>query len=126
MCVHKCAYSLNSAVFVLFLTACDFFSVCDSEVLLNVASPTGEYDLILVKENCGATTAYVHKVFLVNSGMVFRPEDKVFVADEVQGIDVSWISKFEAVIIYESARIFSYRNFRSFPDREIYVREMRK
>lgn len=126
MCVRRRLHALSLICIVIMslLSACDLALICDTEVISKATSPTGEYDLVLVRENCGTTTAYVHKVFLVESGGVFRPNDHLFVADKVEGIFLNWTNDSEALIEYKNARIFSYRNFRSFPDGEVYVREI--
>lgn len=85
--------------------------LCKTEVVEKISSPDAQVKFIVSKRNCGATTSNAYLVHVTDNESVSNNDDPVFVADRVKDLKVFWTSNSSILIEYESARIFSYKNF---------------
>lgn len=98
--------------FILFLLiGCSESSVCEQSELLRVTSPDNRVDAILMRMNCGATTDYSYKVYIVPKTASTEKSNPVFVADKLDGELIEWSSPKHLLIEYRQARIFNFTNF---------------
>jgi len=97
--------------FIIFLSnGCDENSVCNQKEISRKSSPDSIVDALVIQENCGATTSYSYKVYIVPNGE--NPFNNfVFLSDKTDKLEVSWLSSKSLSITYDKARIFEYRNF---------------
>ncbi len=107
----------------LFLSGCDVPSLCDSEEISRVKSEKEGFYSVVVKENCGATTDYAFKIYVLDSDRPVTDKEKVFVADKVRNLNVQWVGDNKLLIKYESARIFSYKNFATSASGNVSIQE---
>lgn len=96
---------------IIFLSnGCNDNSVCSQKEISRKSSPDNIVDALVVQENCGATTSYSYKVYIVPNGE--KPSNNfVFLSDKTDKLEVSWLSSKSLSITYAKARIFEYRNF---------------
>lgn len=103
--------------FVFLLWSCSTFSPCEDEELLRITSPNNKVDAVMIRTNCGATTAYSYRIYLVYrgervpKGWLIEKSGLVFVADHVEGESIQWIAPKLLEIRYSQARIFKFKNF---------------
>ena len=88
------------------------------EEIARAKSPDGVVDAVLVRGNAGATTPYTFSAFVVPSGTAldrkspwFETERAVFMADDQEGLQLSWRAAKSLEIRYAKARIFRFTNF---------------
>ena len=103
-------------VLVLVIKECNDIanSLCLKEVISRKSSPNGLYDAVILEVNCGATTSYVYKVFIVRNGNEVKNKSfdyPIFSADHSENLKISWKSSNELSITYDEARIFQFTNF---------------
>jgi len=120
-------YMYKPVVFIsvlLILTGCDLLPpLCGDKIISHKVSPDKRVDAIILETNCGATTSYVHKVYIFPSGSDSLDLDyPVFAADRTEGLKIGWVAKFptdhtdrwavkqQLYIGYDKARIFKYTN----------------
>jgi hypothetical protein len=89
---------------------CSNDELCAAQEVDRVTSPDRIVDAIVSEVNCGATTSFVYKVFLVLAGGVPSKDDLVFLADKSDSVGVAWVAPQRLVISYETARIFQFKN----------------
>lgn len=92
------------------LSACDS-NMCEEEVLARTANDNKKVELVYLRVNCGATTNFSHKVFLVPFGGNIEESKPIFVADKVRKLDIDWNNNQIITIEFENARIFQFTNF---------------
>lgn len=74
-------------------------------------SPDSMVDAVVVRADAGATTSFVHKIYIVAPGDS-APESgrAALVADKVHGLELTWVGPKHLRIAYEQAQIHQYRN----------------
>jgi hypothetical protein len=109
-------------------------SLCSKEVILIKSSPNGLYDAVILQGNCGATTSYSYKIYIIKKVKKLKNEHlkfEVFISDHVENLKISWESSKKLLITYDEARIFKYRNFYYIKDNinnnltEFYISEIK-
>ncbi|WP_345552489.1 hypothetical protein [Microbulbifer aestuariivivens] len=100
---------ISLTITFLLLNGCDS-SKCGSEIVSRELSPDKRVEAVVSKVNCGATTDYSFKVYIVPTGSDSLG-NQVFLSDHTVGLRTSWIKKQRLSITYEKARIFEYTNF---------------
>lgn len=95
----------------LFLSGCGKNDLCVGDEVSRVSSPDNRVDAVLTRGNCGATTSYSYRVYLVNVGKTPNENDMVFLSDNAESISVTWQTSKKLLIYYGEARIFKFRNF---------------
>lgn len=111
MYVHRIIKTIVLTSVVLFIASCSQSNLCGSDEQFRVKSVNNDFESVVIKENCGATTSFSYKVFIVKRGESVEESNEVFLADHVEGLDVSWVSATSLLITYEQARIFFFKNF---------------
>jgi hypothetical protein len=105
-------YKIIFAIFILFLLiGCSKISPCEQSELLRVTSPDNRVDAVLLRINCGATTDYSYKIYIVPKASSTKKTNPIFVADKLDGELVKWSSTKNLLINYRQARIFNFTNF---------------
>lgn len=98
------------SVTALISTSCSLDDSCSSEEVTRTTSPDKIVDAVLIKNNCGATTSYSYRVFIIPAGN--EPNNNsIFLADKVEDLKISWKSLKNLSITYSKARIFEFTNF---------------
>jgi hypothetical protein len=103
--------------FIFLLSGCSAFSLCEDKELLRITSPNNKIDAVMIRRNCGATTAYSYRIYLVYrgervpKGWINEKSGLIFVADHVEGESIQWIESNLLEIKYKRARIFEFKNF---------------
>ena len=100
---------------VLLIPACDFLEPA-SEEIGRWRSPDGRVDAVFTKASGGATTAFVHRLFVVAAGQSTEEEEPKLLGDQFEGIAVSWRKDRFLDVHYSQGRIFRYQNFWSSGD----------
>lgn len=94
----------------IFISGCgDNF--CGDEVIKKESNTQQKVTLIYIEKNCGATTGFSHQIFLVPKDAAIDDFDPIFVADNVEELDVNWVSEKSLKIRFKEARIFRFTNF---------------
>jgi hypothetical protein len=73
----------------------------------------------LYSVDCGATTSTVKKVFILDSK--FNNDVEIFIADNVDDIEIEWVAMDTLLIRYNSARVFLKKDYYSFDDKKIFL-----
>jgi len=89
---------------------CGILDSCLYEEVSRETSTDGLVDALIMKINCGATTDYSYKVYIVPKGT--KPnENHVYLSDKTNSLEISWVAPKSLLITYDNARIFEYTNF---------------
>ncbi len=91
-------------------SACDFLEPAAEEIG-RWPSPDGRVDAVLTKTSGGATTAFVHRLFVVAAGQSTEDEEPTLLGDHFEGIAISWRMDRFLDVHYSQGRIFRYQNF---------------
>jgi hypothetical protein len=74
-----------------FLNACVSFDPCGNSILNSIPSPSGKFNAVLFKRDCGATTGFsTHLSILQASEALDNQAGKIAVFDELPSIDIKW------------------------------------
>jgi hypothetical protein len=106
----KFIYSIIIFVFFFIFTSCSTIL----EEMQRITSPDGKVDVVLMRENSGATTSFVYLVYLVDKDEKVTKRNKgyEFVADKAHGMYIEWNDNLSLTIFYpQKARINGYRNY---------------
>jgi len=76
-----------------------------------ITSPDNKVDVVLVKENGGATTSDIYKIYITPINIDFKSGHELFIVDHVKNLDIKWIQNKMLQISYDEARIFKFTNF---------------
>jgi len=79
-----------------------------------VKSPDAEVDAVLMKSDGGATTSVSYNLFILPKGASSRElplEHSRLIADNAEGLRITWIENKILEIDCKSARIFRFSNF---------------
>lgn len=93
------------------LAGCGKNDLCVGDEISRASSPDKRVDAIVTKGNCGATTSYSYRIFVVQAGKTPVESDMVFLADKAESVSVSWQVPKKLMISYKEARIFKFTNF---------------
>lgn len=85
--------------------------LCSDEVVSQTFDPEQKSVAIHVVKGCGATTGDAHQVFIVAPGNSYDEVNRVFIADKVNNLTLTWLGERTLEISYDSARIFNFKNF---------------
>ncbi|MFT7337232.1 MAG: hypothetical protein ACI92B_000553 [Marinobacter maritimus] len=96
---------------VLMFSGCGGSNLCITQEIDRRPSPDDLVEAVLLKSDCGATTDYSYRVYIVPVGGEPTEKHLIFLADKVEKINVSWLDQRELKIAYDNARIFQFRNF---------------
>ena len=96
---------------VLLIASCEDNLICEKEKHAEYYSPDNGRALISYVENCGATTTNTYSFYLVRAENSSSRESLVLRAGKLIGLQVKWESNTSVLVKYNSARIFSFRNF---------------
>jgi hypothetical protein len=102
-------YFITSIVFIIL-----FFPSCgnvEREEILRVKSSDSMVEVILIRTNAGATTAYGYMLYIVPPGAQPKEGQEIFKADNVEDLQVTWKEPKILGITYKKARIFFFTNF---------------
>lgn len=84
---------------------------CEELPPRRIAAPDQKAEAVIALWNCGATTAYEYRVYVVRPGTVVRKDDQVLRATHVADLSVTWASSTLLHIGDGQARILDFRNF---------------
>lgn len=101
---------------ILVLVGCEKNDLCVGEEISRITSPDKEVDAVVMKGNCGATTSYSYRIYVVQAGRTPVEHDMIFLADKAEDVRVSWQAQRKLLISYQEARIFKFTNFWSSRD----------
>lgn len=96
---------------VIVLAGCGKCGLCEDSELLRTTSPDKLVDAVVSSRDCGATTDYVYRVYVFKAGSEPVENDVVFLADNVDDLNIHWQASKKLVISYKEARIFRFKNF---------------
>ena len=102
--------SIILSLFVMASVSCSVDGSCSSEEVNRTSSPDKLVDAVVIKNNCGATTSFSYRIFVVPVGEDTK-KNSIFLADKVEGLNIQWTSSKKLLITYADARIFEYTNF---------------
>lgn len=92
------------------------FTSCSTvvEEMQRITSPDGKIDLVVMRENYGATTSFVYLVYLVDKNEKISKRDKGyrFVAEKAHEMYLEWNDNYNVTIHYpQETKIAGYRNY---------------
>jgi len=90
------------------------FPEVSSKEHYRVKSPDAEVDAVLMKSDGGATTSVSYNLFILPIGASSRElplEHSRLIADNAEGLRITWIENKILEIDCKSARIFRFSNF---------------
>jgi hypothetical protein len=90
------------------------FPEVSSKEHYRVKSPDAEVDAVLMKSDGGATTSVSYNLFILPKGASSRElplEHSRLIADNAEGLRITWIENKVLKIDCKSARIFRFSNF---------------
>lgn len=99
------------AVAFFLMVGCGNETLCDHTELLRITSPDNKVDAVLMRINCGATTAYSYKIYITPKGKSAEKSNPIFIADQLEGEIIEWYTSKHLTIRYKHARIFTFTNF---------------
>ena len=83
--------------------------ICSEEEVLRKASPDGRMDAVMIEQNCGATTGFVYRIFVISRGDKVSGKARL-VADHTSNLDMIWKNPHLLVISYDKANIHRFKN----------------
>lgn len=103
------------AALALLNSACDFLEPVTEEIG-RWRSPDGRVDAVLTKGSGNATTAFVHRLFVVPAGHPTEDQEPRLLGDHLEGIAIIWRRARFLDVSFSEGRIFEYQNFWQSPE----------
>lgn len=97
--------------FFAFAGGCGKKDLCVGDEIFRVSSPDNRVDAVVTKGNCGATTSYSYRVYVVQAGKTPIESDMIFLADRAESVSATWLAPKKLLLSYKEARIFKFTNF---------------
>lgn len=84
---------------------------CEELPSKRIIAPGDKAEVVVKVLNCGATTPYDYRVYIVRPGAQTAAVDQVLRATNVIDLDVAWENETLLRIGYRKARILNFQNF---------------
>jgi hypothetical protein len=110
--IMKPANLVAIVIFLLAVAGCSGSG--DTEELLRLPSPDGAFDAVLIRNNGGATTSFVYKVYLIEHGAAPEEGDLTLMTDKSDMPTMAWKDAEKFEIRCNDARIWEFKNFKYF------------
>ena len=101
--------------------SCDNVANEDRKEVARLTSPDSVVDAVMVETNCGATCPFAYEVTVAPRGAVNVSSEPLLVIDHAVGLELRWSAPRQLDIVFDSARIYQFKNFWSSRDIQNYA-----
>ena len=96
------------ATLIFALLGCD---LCEEVEVLRKPSDDNKVEVVLISEDCGATTATAVLFYLVTPGSSVDSKHPILTMDRAENLEVRWLESKMLEVSYSSGRIYTFTNF---------------
>ncbi|MDD5491995.1 MAG: hypothetical protein PHV60_04870 [bacterium] len=103
----------NLKIFIVFVSILSLYACnsCQDKEIQRTSSPDGRVEVVMIERNCGATTGYSYRIYIVPKRGDTKGFSPIFEADRLDGENLQWVSPKLLEIRYKKARIFAFKNY---------------